>query len=161
MQLAWVTADLDRSLAQFRTLYGIPEFLVMEQKFPAEVFGETGEMHVRLALANVDNIQFELIEPLGGGVDSIYRDVLPRDGRHTNVFHHFCVKVQGDLSDWEAHVAAFGPQRPIAYVGDVGPDARFVYTDERPTVGAYVEHVWFGPELDAQMAAAIPTYRTR
>ena len=160
MQIAWVTQDLDHSLDQFRDLYKVPEFLVMEQKFPAEVFGEKGEMHLRLALANVDNMQFELIEPLGGGVDRIYRDVLPTDGSHANVFHHICVKVDGELADWEAHVAALGPHQPIAYVGDV-PGVRFIYTDERAIVGHYVEHVWFGAELEAQLAAAVPTYRTR
>lgn len=160
MQIAWVTDDLDTSIAQFGELYDVPDFLVMEQKFPAEVFGEKGDMHLRLALANVDNIQLELIEPLGGGVDRIYRDVLPAGGSHTNVFHHVCVKVDGGLSDWEEHVAKLGPHQPVAYVGDVGPQARFIYTDERATVGLYVEHVWFDADLEAQMVAAVPTYRT-
>lgn len=161
MQMAWVTPDLDRSLEQFRAIYGVSEFLVMEQKFHAEAFGEKGEMHLRLALANVDDMQFELIEPLGGGIDRIYRETLPANGSHANVFHHVCVKADGDLSDWEAHVAALGPQRPVVYEGDIGPDARFVYTDERSTVGMYVEHVWFGPEMQAQMSVAVPTCRTR
>jgi len=70
------------------------------------------------------------------------------------------VKVDGELADWEAHIAALGPHQPIAYVGDV-PGVRFIYTDERAIVGHYVEHVWFGAELEAQLAAAVPTYRTR
>ena len=45
-------------------------------------------------------------------------------------------------------------------LGDV-PGVRFIYTDERAIVGHYVEHVWFGAELEAQLAAAVPTYRTR
>ncbi|MGX9787758.1 hypothetical protein [Mycobacterium sp. MMS18-G62] len=160
MQLAWATTNLDKSLEQFREIYKVPEFLVMEQKFPADVFGEKGEMHLRLALANVDNIQFELIEPIGDGVNRIYRDELPRDGNHANVFHHICVKVDGDLSDWDSHLAALGTHQPIVYTGDLGPGARVVYTDERDSIGMYVEHVWFGPELEAQMAAMIPSYTT-
>lgn len=160
MQIAWVTPDLDRSLEQFREMYGVPEFLTMEQKFHAEMFGEKGEIYLCLALANVGDIQFELIEPLGG-VDRIYREALPANGGHANVFHHVCVKVEGDLCDWDAHLAALGARRPVVYQGDIGPDARFVYTDERGTVGMYVEHVWFGPEMEARMTAMVPTYPTR
>lgn len=161
MQTAWITPDLDRSIEQFRTIYGVPEFLVMEQRFPATVFGEAGEMHIRLALANVDHMQLELIQPLGGGVDRIYRDVLPVDGSHANVFHHLCVKVHGTLDDWRAHLERLGPDRPVAYSGDVGPDARFVYTDDRALLGHFVEHVWFGPETEARMTAAVPTFHTK
>jgi hypothetical protein len=159
MQVAWVTPDMDRSLEQFGALYKVPEFLVMEQTFPAEVFGRHGEIGLRIALANVDAMQLELIQPLGGN-DSIYRDVLPADGSHANVFHHVCVKVYGPRANWEEHIAGLGVHQPIVYSGDVGPDARFVYTDERATIGMYLEHVWFGEETEARMAAAVPTYRS-
>jgi hypothetical protein len=160
MQVAWVTPDLDLSLEQFRTHYRVPEFMVMEQTFPAKVFGREGEISLRIALANIDAMQLELIQPLGGN-DSIYRDVLPKDGGHANVFHHLCVKVNGPLSEWDAHIASLEPDQPIVYSGDVGPDARFVYTDQRATLGMYLEHVWFGEETEARMAAAVPTYRSR
>lgn len=160
MQVAWVTPDLDRSLVQFRSLYGVPDFLVMEQTFPASVFGREGEISLRIALANVDAMQLELIQPLGGN-DSIYRDVLPAGGAHANVFHHVCVKVYGPLCAWDAHIAALGPHQPVVYSGDVGPDARFVYTDERATLGMYLEHVWFGEETEARMTSAVPTYTSR
>ncbi len=160
MQIAWVTRDLERSLEQFKAIYRVPEFLIMDQTFPAIVFGEKGEMKLRLALANVDAIQLELIQPMGDGLERIYSDVLPRDGRHVNAFHHICVKVEGTLDDWDAYIAALGPERPVAYVGFV-EGARFCYTDERDTIGMYVEHVWFSPEVAARMQAAIPTYSSR
>jgi hypothetical protein len=160
MQIAWVTPDLEKSLALFKTLYKVPDFLVMENRFPADVFGERGEMHLRIALANVDNIQLELIEPMGGGIDRIYRDALPGDGSHANVLHHICIKVDGTEHDWDSYVSGLGPDRPVAYIGYI-PGVRFIYTDERATLGVYVEHVWFSPEIEAQMASAIPTYRTR
>ena len=160
MQVAWVTPDLQRSIEQFRRDYGVPDFLVMEQTFPADVFGRQGEISLHIALANVDAMQLELIQPLGGN-DSIYRDVLPADGAHANVFHHVCVKVHGPLEAWHAHIAALGPHQAIVYSGDVGADARFVYTDERASLGMYLEHVWFGEETEARMAAAVPTFRSR
>lgn len=161
MQLAWITPDLDRSLAQFRQRYRVPEFFVMEAKFPAEVFGRKGDMNLRIALANVDDMQLELIQPIGGGVNFLYSDVLPKDGSHANVFHHVCVKVHGTLEDWDKHVAGLAPDMPIAYTGDLGPEARVVYTDQRDTLGIYVEHVWFSEATTANMAAAVPTYRSR
>jgi len=158
MQMAWVTPDLDASISQFRNLYGIPEFYEMEVDFPAVVFGESGQMALRLALANVDNIQIELIQPVGGGINSIYRAVLPGNGSHANVFHHICVKIEGSLADWDAYVATLGPERPIVYVGDAGPEVRFLYTDDRPALGVYVEHLWRSAALDAAMDEAVPTF---
>jgi len=159
MQIAWITPDMERSLEQFRSQYQVPEFLVTEHTFPAEVFGRQGEISLLVALANVDAMQLELIQPLGGN-DSIYRDVLPADGSHANVFHHVCVRIEGSLEDWDVYLATLGPDRPVVYTGDVGPGCRFVYTDERSTIGMYVEHVWFSAETTAGMAAAVPTYRT-
>lgn len=161
MQLAWVTPDLDVSMGQFRKLYGIPAFYEMEVDFPAIVFGESSNMTLRLALANVDNIQLEIIQPVGTGISRIYRDVLPTDGSHANVFHHVCVKVEGSLLDWEAYVAKLGPDRPIVYEGDAGPEVRFLYTDDRAALGIYVEHIWRSAALDAAMLEAVPSFNSK
>lgn len=162
MQVAWVTPDLERSMAQFRELYRVPEFLVLESAFAADVWGERGEMQLRIALANVDAIQLELIQPVGGGIDRIYRDVLPADGSHANVFHHVCVEIEGSEADWDAYMATLrGPEREPVYVGHLGTGTQFCYTDERASIGMYVEHIRFDPATKAQMAAAVPTYRTR
>jgi hypothetical protein len=159
-QIAWVTNDFDRSLTLFRDVYGIASFLVFEPEFEASVGTEKGVMKLRVALANVDGVELELIEPVGGGIDAIYRELLPKDGSYANAFHHVCVKVPGTLADWERHLAELHPQRPIHYRGEIGPGARFVYTDERAFLGHYVEHVWFSPEVEQQMLAAVPRFRT-
>ena len=160
-QMAWVTPDLDRSLAQYRDVYGIPRFFVMEQQFDARVGELRGKMKLRIALANVDGVELELIEPASPGIDSIYRDVLPGGGVHANVFHHICVKVHGTLDDWHRHLAELPKERAIYYDGDVGPGARFVYTDDRALLGHYIEHVWFGPEVDRHMREAVPRFNTK
>ena len=158
MQIAWVTPDIERSLGQFRQAYRVDDFYRMDLDFGAQVFGESGSMKLKMALANVDNIQLELIEPTGGGIDRIYRDVLPADGSHANILHHVCVKLEGTLADWDDYVSGLGESSPIVYVGEGGPDYRFLYTDDRATLGIYVEHLWRSPSLDAAMAAAVPTY---
>lgn len=44
-QLAWVTSDMERSLAVFREVYGIPSFLVTDQAFDAVVGGHSAFPH--------------------------------------------------------------------------------------------------------------------
>jgi hypothetical protein len=160
MQLAWVTPDMERSLEQFKTLYRVPEFLTLDLVFPATIFGQRGEMKMKVSLANIDNMQIELIQPMGG-IDAVYRDVLPSDGSHANVFHHVCMKVDGTLADWEAYAAALEPAQPIVYIGDIGPQGRVLYTDTRDTLGIYLEHVWFTEENQERMRGLVPTYTTR
>ncbi len=158
-QLAWITNDIERSIAQFQNFYSVPSFFTMEQEFAATVRGETGVMKMRVALANVDDIQLEIIQPCGG-IDAIYREVLPADGTHANVFHHICTKVNGTQADWDAYLRSLGPERPICYQGDIGKGGAFCFTDERATLGLYMEHLWLGEEADAMMARLVPTYRS-
>lgn len=160
MQCAWVTTDLDRAMAQFSEHYRVPDFYVADIAIPARLFGEAGEMKLRLALANIDNMQIELIQPIGGGIDRIYREVLPSDGSHANVFHHVCVRVEGELENWNAYIAQVARHKPLDYTGDPGPNVRFVYTDERATLGIWLEHVWYEQDYYAVMASVIPTYRS-
>ena len=69
------------------------------------------------------------------------------------------IRIEGSLEDWERHRAAIDVARhPIAFQGALGELLRFFYTDERATLGHYVEHVWMSPELLQQLGAAIPTY---
>jgi hypothetical protein len=161
MQVAWVTTDIDRCMQQFSERFDIPDFFVADVAYQARLFDETGEMKLRLALANVDNMQIELIQPIGGGIDKIYREVLPTDGRHANVFHHVCVRIDGPLANWDAYAAELANRTPIGYTGDPGPDCRFVYTDERATLGIWLEHVWYEPEYFKQLSAMIPTYNAQ
>ncbi len=161
-QFAWVTNDMDRSLANFKNVYGIPSFLVMDQSFDAVVGGQKGKMQLRIALTKVDDVEFEVIQPVGGGIDAIYRDALPADGSYATVFHHFSVMVDGTQEDWERHLAGLHPDRPIYFHHDGdSPGVRFVYTDDRAFLGHYVEHIWYAPEIRQGMAKAIPHFHTK
>jgi len=160
MQIAWVTTDLDRAIAQFSKLYRVPDFFVADVSYPARLFDETGEMKIRLGLANIDNMQIELIQPVGGGVDRIYREALPTDGSHANVFHHVCVKVDGPRENWDAYIDQVAGEKPLDYTGDYGSEVRFVYTDERASLGIWLEHVWYEPSYYAELSSVIPTYRS-
>ena len=45
-----------------------------------------------------------------------------------------------------------------ALSGDHALELRFFFTDERSTLGHYLEHVWMSPAMLAQIDAVIPTY---
>jgi len=160
MQTAWVTPDLDRTIAQFSEHYRIPEFFITETSFEGRLFEETGPISIRLALANIDNMQIELIQPISGSISRVYREALPADGSHANVFHHVCVQVYGGIENWEAYLEDLQKDGPAGYAGNPGPYCRFVYTDERATLGIWVEHVWYEPEFFKEFSAAIPTYHS-
>jgi hypothetical protein len=75
---------------------------------------------------------------------------LPRDGTALAIkFHHVAIRIDGSLENWQQHRAAIDMYRSIrscirAVSGDM---LRYFYTDERSTLGHYVEHVWMSPEL--------------
>lgn len=158
MQVAWVTPDLDLTMAQFGQHYSVPNFFTADVAFSARLFGEEGDVELRLALANVDGMQIELIQPVGGSAARIYREALPADGTHANVFHHVCVKIEGPIENWDRYLADLSARSTIDYTGEAGPGVRFVYTDERATLGIWLEHVWYEPAYDAQLSTLIPTY---
>jgi hypothetical protein len=87
---------------------------------------------------------------------------LPKDGSFALRFHHICMRIDGPLANFEAHMASFDPAtHPVAYRGGMADLMRFAYTDERATLGHYVEHVWFDAAFYGQMASAIPVYPAR
>ena len=118
-----------------------------------------GRMALRIALANVDGVQVEVIEDKGSSFD-LYTAPLPEDGTFQIAFHHVCILVRGGIESWERHLAELG-DRPHYYRPKTGEGTRAIYTDERAQLGHYIEHVWFGPEITKMMAEIIPHHRTK
>lgn len=158
-QVAYVTNDMDRALGVFRDRYGIPSFYVMEHSFDAVVNEAPGRMALRIALANVDGVEVEVIEDKGSSFD-LYTEPLPQDGTFRIAFHHVCIRIEGGIENWERHLAKLG-DRPHYYRPKTSESTRAIYTDERAQLGHYIEHVWFGPETLKKMAEAIPHHRTK
>jgi hypothetical protein len=154
-QVAYVTNDLDAAAALLEREYGVPGFY----KFDNSGVAKPGDPQLRIALARVGGVEIELIEPLGSTAP-MFSQALPQDRTGLAIrFHHVAIRIEGSLEDWERHRAAIDVARhPIAFQGALGELLRFFYTDERATLGHYVEHVWMSPELLQQLGAAIPTY---
>jgi hypothetical protein len=157
-QTAYVTNDMEQALAVFRKQYDVSSFYVFANDAPGMVQSDGAQMKIALAL--VGGVEIELIEPLGDTAP-MFSAPLPNDGSFAIRFHHVAYRIEGDLSDFEAHMASIDPEKhPVIWSGSIGDVMRFAYTDERAVLGHYVEHVWMHPELQAQLAGAIPVFPT-
>lgn len=154
-QNAYVTNDMDRALAVWHEAFDVASFFVFENDAPGMVCSEP--YRLKIALANVGGTEIELIQPLDG--NSMYNDFLPKDGSFALRFHHVCMRVDGPLANFEAHMASLDPAlHPVVYSGQMADLMRFAYTDERATLGHFIEHVWFDSGFYGQMSAGIPVY---
>ena len=123
-------------------------------KFDTTGVAQPGDPQLRIGLARVGGVEIELIEPQGSATN-LFSEVLPRGSAELAIrFHHVAIRIDGSLENWQRHRAAIDTVRhPIAYQGALGDMLRYFYTDERPTLGHYVEHVWMSPDLLAQLGA--------
>ena len=155
-QTAYVTNDMQQALAVFRDHYDVTSFYVFANDAPGMVQSDGAQL--KIALAVVGGVEIELIEPQGDTAP-LFSALLPDDGSFAIRFHHVAYRVEGDLSDFEAHMASIGSeQHPVIWSGSLGDVMRFASTDERALLGHYVEHVWMHADLRAQIAGAIPVY---
>ena len=158
-QIAYVTTDLEQALAVWREDFDVPAFHVFTNDMPG--LESSHPYRLKIALATVGGTEIELIEPLDGSAP-LHAEPLPADGSFALRFHHVAMRIEGTLADFEAHMASLDPVRhPVVWSGAFADMMRFAYTDERNTLGHYVEHVWFDAGFYAQLAAAIPVYPAR
>ena len=138
-QNGYITRDIEKALANFREHSGIDN--VKSFEVPVEVITPhgCGIATSKLAFVWINNLQYELIQPISGLVD-IYREALPADDSIR--FHHSCMRIP----DWNDFRARVTQQRwPVVFEG--GGDAlKFLYLDAREYVGHYLEYVWMTPQ---------------
>jgi hypothetical protein len=155
-QIAYVTSDMDRALAVFRDDFDVPAFHVFANDAPGMV--QSDGSRLKIALALVGGVEVELIEPQGDTAP-LFSASLPADGSFAIRFHHIAFRIDGSLSDFEAHMASINLEKhPVVWHGSLGEVLRFAYTDERRTLGHFVEHVWMDPGLRAHISGAIPVF---
>jgi hypothetical protein len=133
-QVAYVTTDLDAAIAQYRTLYGIEQFFVINtgDYNPAEPA-------VRAAFAWHGDIMIEIVQPIEEP-NPVYADQL-RGSESLTKLHHFG-HVCSDEVEWnEARAALDAANVPISREGDVPGVMKYIYADFRPTHGHYREYI--------------------
>jgi hypothetical protein len=157
-QTAYVTTDLEQALEVFRDVYGVPSFMVLPSDMEVRYRGQPSRMNIRLALANLNGVQIEVIEA-GEGCIPLYREGLPAEGFGL-VHHHLAMLVQGTLDDWrEWRERMAATDRGFVLEGEMADSARWAYLDDKRRLGHYTEYFWAADGGKA-MNAAIPTFLT-
>jgi len=134
-QQAYVTRNVDAAVAMFSKRLGRSDIRSFEMTNTITTPVGVGELHSKLCMFWIGDVQIELIQPLGGMAE-IYSDALPPDD--SLVFHH----VNFRLPDWDtfrAKVAAHNS--PIALEGATD-FVKYLYIDERATLGHFVEYCY-------------------
>jgi hypothetical protein len=63
------------------------------------------------------------------------------------------------LDDFERYRATWDvAKHPIVVDGHSGDEARWFYTDERSSLGHFIEHCWFSAGLTSYMKGVVPTF---
>ena len=139
-QNAYVTRDIEKSLATFRTLYGVQETKHFQTEIEVKTPAGSAIIVNELSFIWIGNLQYELIEPVSGAVD-IYREALPEQGMR---LHHVCMRT----FDWERTIAELDRHKlQIVLEGNTSTGLKFVYADARATLGHYLEFVWMPQAL--------------
>ena len=154
-QMAYITTDLDQSIKIFKEFYGIEKFLVVPEPIKKEVI--KGSMlvtyEVKLAFANIGEIQLELIQPLQDGT-GCYSSLLPSSG-FSQMFHHFGCKFN-DRKEWDDFRNSLDTDKHHIAFESHDSVSPFLYLDETKNLGHYVEYMWLDPEKSASLWDAIP-----
>jgi hypothetical protein len=146
-QVSYVTNDLERALAVFRDVYGVHDF--MDTGRVTFTMGSGEVVDFRVALAYVGEMQFEIIEPIGGDVEC-YREVLPQDGSFAIRFHHLSFRARSRDEIETLKQAARDSGHPLGYTGTFG-DSAFFYADARGRLGHFLEYTYTDPAYDAAL----------
>lgn len=152
-QVAYVTTNLDEALRRIDEAFELERYYFIDT---AANPTHPDQPPLRIALVRTAGTEFEVIEPLGPGAE-VWSDPLPKDGSFALMFHHIATTVQGSLEDFDRYRASWDTTvHPVVVDGWAGDDARWFYTDERATLGHFIEHCWFSEGLTAYMAGAVP-----
>jgi hypothetical protein len=143
-QNAYITRDIDKAVASFRSRADVADARVFEAAVEVQTPVGRGMAVSKLCFIWINNLQYELIQPVSGLVD-IYRDALPADD--SLKFHHICMRVD----NWQEFRARV-PQQRLPVVLEGGSEhLRFLYLDAREFIGHYLEYVWMTSERWAQL----------
>jgi hypothetical protein len=145
-QNAYVTRDLAKAVATFGE-YVEPR-LAMHFEVEVDLWTPQGEGKgvQKLAFIWLEDLNYELIQPVSGEVLKIYRDALPDDD--SLQFHHVCHRV----ADWDAALARIERMPfPVVLRGGTPGKLQFCYIDTRPWLGHFTEYTWMQDDRWQQM----------
>ncbi|MFA5494769.1 MAG: hypothetical protein WC247_08315 [Porticoccaceae bacterium] len=152
-QIAYVTTDLQASMTLFAEHYGVRKFLETGTLISNVISdGKPVANELLLAFAGIGDQHIELIQPLSDGCGR-YASALPETGFAQHFHHLGCRFTQRE--QWQEFRGNLDTQaHPIAFENADG-SMHFLYTDERPRLGHYLEYMWLDDE-GAALFDAIP-----
>lgn len=131
-QIAYATNDIDRACSFFSDQLGIREYRRLEGTMPAGG-------HIRVELAWVGTVMYELLSATGPGSD-IYVGCLPPDGGFVLKHHHFGYLLE-DATQWDKLLArATKDGFSIPYSNRTPGFMQACFVDV-PPLGHYLEYV--------------------
>ncbi len=152
-QTAYVTHDIAAAVSTFGKVHGVTGFVVAE--FALNLTYPPGHTLLKVGLAWAGDHEIELIEPVEDAT-GIFASALP-PGRDNLAFHHHCMRIPGDHQDWAEFRSSIPDEKIVIAGGREG--MRFIYIDERPTIGHYLEYIWTTPEFLRAHPHRIPPSR--
>lgn len=149
-QHGYVTNDMAKAKSVFAEQYGVSQYIDIDNAFDVQTPDGPRTLDLRIALAYVDDLQVELIEPVGGSAAEMYRQVLPANDFGI-VIHHMAYVIPGPEEAWHEFRRQLGNDTyPIAIEAEIGP-VKFAYIDTRRTTGHYSEYLWMAEDINAMV----------
>lgn len=143
LQLCMVVEDLQTAMERYWNTFGIGPWQVYTLQPPAlsdtVIHGQPESYTMRLALAQVGDIQWELIEPLTG--PSIYKEFLEQNGEG---LHHIACAVE----DYDQALAALKEQGMGVLMAGAWNGATYSYMDTGKELGIILELFKIPPEFE-------------
>jgi len=137
-QIAYVTNNLDKAKLDFSKQYGIHSFYTMK------VLQFDENTTTNIATAYIGDTMIEIIEPTGTGED-IYSSMLPTTTEYAIRHHHFG-HLFTNADDWQQQQNNLATlEKSIVYRGGLEGIVEAIYTDERGTLGHYLEYIYCTP----------------
>ena len=136
LQVCVVVKDLEQSMESYQRLVGIGDWKVFTVEPPSlngTLRGKPQAFSMKIALARVGDMQWELIQPLDG--PSIYREFLDTTGEG---LHH----VKFAVDDHDKAVADFARHGVGVLMGGDVEDRGFSYMDTQSALGFTLEVIY-------------------
>lgn len=136
---AYVASDFEAGKRRLSAMFGAQGFQLL---FDVPIPVPGGEAIINIAVADVNGVTLEIIQP-AGGKDHVYRQVLPANPEDI-AFHHFATRI-ADQSEWdmvEQTAKANGLDVPVR--GHTEAGISYIYLDTRPRLGHMLEFIWDG-----------------
>jgi 4-hydroxyphenylpyruvate dioxygenase-like putative hemolysin len=132
-QIGVVVKEMHPAIDFYSEVWNVGPFKIFEPEYTDQTYrGKPGNFKMRIALASLDPVQFELIEPLEG--DTIYDEFLEKKGEG---LHHLGF----DVDRIEDRITAMQKMGIEVLQSGKRPGVAFAYMDTEPLAGIIMEFI--------------------